>query len=76
MADNRDNFWHKFPASEYVEPEDYIYARGLFEDLLDSVLEGKTPQDVDSFWDFLDFMGMQERDFDWSGFREWYEGVS
>jgi hypothetical protein len=72
VADYRDDLWHNIPAVEYIDPDDYIYVRGLFEDFIEGVLEGKTPQSQESFDEFLDFMGLDENDFPWDDFRDWY----
>lgn len=61
------------PYSEFVGPEDHDRAVNLLDSALDQLEPGTKLEDLDEFWEYLDLMGLEYEEFDWDGFREWYD---
>lgn len=59
--------------SEFVDSGDRDHAIGLLDSALDQVGPDNKLEDIDEFWEYLDFLGIEYEDFNWEDFREWYE---
>jgi hypothetical protein len=74
--DKAETFWNNMGFGSYeLTPQEHEEAFTLFADFLRDVDMGYTPEQSLAFWDFLNYFGMEESDFDWDEFRDWYDAV-
>lgn len=68
-----NDVWYHVPAVEFLDQEEKEQAAYLFGDAMEQARDqGIRPQDTDSFQAFLDYMGLDQRDFPWEDFRQWF----
>lgn len=75
--DNEDaeRLWFHVPGTEFLERGEFAEVFPIFYSMLDDLRYGHKLQDTRDFTEFLDYMGMRERDFPWEDFREWYDNL-
>lgn len=72
--DNAEAFWNNMGFGEYeLTADEHREGFQLFADFLRDVDMGYRPEALLSFYEFLDYFGMEPEDFDWDEFREWYD---
>jgi hypothetical protein len=74
--DKADEFWHNLGFDEYeLQGEELREGRQLFQNFLQDVTMGYRPEASYAFYEWLDYFGMDESQFDWDEFREWYDAL-
>jgi hypothetical protein len=74
---DRDELWSRIPGIEFADFDQLQHIETLFNGFLDDVQYDRIrPQDSAEWQDLIDFLGLDEADFPWESFREWYEGVA
>jgi len=74
--DKAETFWNNLGFGDYeLTPDEHQHGFQLFADFLRDVDLGYAPEASLNFWDFLDYFGMDETDFEWDEFREWYDAL-
>lgn len=43
--------------------------------IAEGIANGRDIMDLDAFWDYLDYTGLDAENFDWEDFREWYDSL-
>lgn len=72
---DREDLWYHVPGVEFLTNSEYAQAYPMFFQGLEDVKYGSSPQSSQHMQDFLEYMGMTERDFPWDEFREWIQAV-
>jgi hypothetical protein len=71
--DYRDELWQRIPAIEFAEPRQYASLASNFMQFLDDVRSNHVrPQDSIAWQNFMQELGLDDGDFPWETFREWY----
>jgi hypothetical protein len=63
------------PAAEYLTRDEFQEVFPLFFDALEDMRYGVRLDESSHFRDFLEYMGLAERDFGWEDFRDWYDAL-
>ncbi len=72
----RAELWAHIPGIEFADYDQIEHIEMLFEGFLNDVEENHVrPQDSQDWQDLMDFLGLDDADFPWESFREWYENA-
>jgi hypothetical protein len=72
--DEHDYLWYSIPGIEFLDEEERERAINLFEEFLDDATHyHERPQDSLAWQEFMEMFGLDEGDFPWEEFREWYD---
>lgn len=74
--DMRAELWSRIPGIEFADYDQLDRIETLFNGFLDDVEhDSMRPQDSQDWRDLMDYLGLDEADFPWESFREWYENA-
>jgi len=70
-----ERYWNEMPwgGSEYLTQEEIAEDYPDFLDMLRAVDMGFRPTQTLGWYSLKEKYGLDDRDFDWDDFREWYE---